>query len=71
MSNYVCVIFTHFFIGFIQMMSRYESAVDNDVAVSGLWIQDWAGVLVTSFGHRLYWDWKWNSTYYPGKIAGG
>ncbi|XP_052779017.1 sulfoquinovosidase-like [Mya arenaria] len=47
------------------MLDRYQKAVDNDVAVSGLWIQDWAGVLVTSFGKRLFWDWHWNATYYP------
>mgnify|MGYP000458761096 CR=1 FL=1 len=49
-----------------QMMERYNTAKQNGVAVSAMWIQDWAGVLKTSFGSRLFWDWKWNKDLYPG-----
>lgn len=35
------------------------------VAVSGLWCEDWVGLRITSFGKRLFWDWKWNETRYP------
>ena len=41
-------------------------------AVTGLWCEDWAGVRVTSFGKRLFWDWKASESRYPGlreKIA--
>ena len=48
------------------MMERYNTAKQNGVAVSAMWIQDWAGVLKTSFGSRLFWDWKWNKDLYPG-----
>ena len=29
-----------------------------------MWIQDWSGFIVTVFGHRVFWNWKWNETYY-------
>lgn len=48
------------------MLDRYNKAKKNGVAVSAMWIQDWAGVLKTSFGSRLFWDWKWNQNLYPG-----
>ncbi|KAK3602065.1 hypothetical protein CHS0354_008020 [Potamilus streckersoni] len=47
------------------MLERLKSAQNSKVPVSGLWIQDWAGVLKTSFGSRLFWNWQWNSTRYP------
>lgn len=34
--------------------------------VSAVWIQDWEGKRVTSFGKRLQWDWRWNPELYPG-----
>ncbi len=34
--------------------------------VSAVWIQDWEGKRVTSFGKRLQWDWRWNRETYPG-----
>ncbi len=37
--------------------------------VSAVWIQDWEGKRVTSFGKRLQWDWKWNKEMYPGLDA--
>ncbi|MBP0597837.1 alpha-glucosidase [Herbaspirillum sp. LeCh32-8] len=36
------------------------------VAVSGLWCEDWVGIRQTSFGKRLFWDWRWNAARYPG-----
>lgn len=50
-------------------LKRYEEA---GVAVSGLWCEDWVGLRITSFGNRLFWDWKWNAERYPdlpGHIA--
>lgn len=34
--------------------------------VSAVWIQDWEGKRITSFGKRLQWDWRWNREMYPG-----
>lgn len=39
---------------------------DAGVDVSAVWIQDWEGKRVTSFGKRLQWDWRWNRELYPG-----
>ena len=39
---------------------------DAGVDISAVWIQDWEGRRVTSFGKRLQWDWHWNRELYPG-----
>ncbi|KAK7070085.1 hypothetical protein SK128_004084 [Halocaridina rubra] len=49
-----------------EMLDYYNLAKSAGVNVSALWIQDWSGTTETLFGHRVYWNWKWNSTYYPG-----
>ncbi len=38
---------------------------DGGMDVSAVWIQDWEGRRVTSFGKRLQWDWRWNRELYP------
>ncbi|XP_071178481.1 sulfoquinovosidase-like isoform X2 [Mytilus edulis] len=48
------------------MLKRLKTAQDQGVAVNGLWIQDWAGIKNTTFGQRLFWNWKWNPKRYPG-----
>jgi sulfoquinovosidase len=45
--------------------ARLEKYVDAGCAVSGLWCEDWVGIRQTSFGRRLFWDWKWNAARYP------
>lgn len=30
-----------------------------------MWIQDWSGKITTEFGTRVFWNWAWNSTWYP------
>ncbi|MGO9931917.1 MAG: alpha-glucosidase [Steroidobacteraceae bacterium] len=44
---------------------RLENIIAAGTAVSGLWCEDWVGVRQTSFGRRLFWDWKWNAARYP------
>lgn len=39
---------------------------DAGVDISAVWIQDWEGKRVTSFGKRLQWDWRWDREMYPG-----
>ncbi|XP_063866512.1 sulfoquinovosidase-like [Scylla paramamosain] len=51
--------------GTAEMLFRYHEAREAGVDVSGLWIQDWSGSIQTLFGHRVYWNWRWNETYYP------
>jgi sulfoquinovosidase len=52
-----------------ERLATYAAA---DTAISGLWCEDWVGIRQTSFGRRLFWDWKWNPARYPnldGEIA--
>jgi alpha-glucosidase len=37
----------------------------HGLQVAALWCEDWAGLRQTSFGTRLFWDWRWNETQYP------
>ena len=36
------------------MLDILHQAQEKDVAVSGLWIQDWSGKITTEFGTRFY-----------------
>ena len=38
---------------------------EGGVHLSAVWIQDWEGKRITSFGKRLQWDWRWNKELYP------
>lgn len=46
-------------------LEKLQLALDNHVAVSAIWCEDWAGIRETSFGTRLFWDWKWRESRYP------
>lgn len=43
-----------------------ERCLRGGIDLSAVWIQDWEGRRVTSFGKRLNWDWRWNTELYPG-----
>jgi alpha-glucosidase len=45
---------------------RLEAIIAAGTKVSGLWCEDWVGLRHTSFGARLFWDWKANEVRYPG-----
>ena len=45
---------------------RLGAIVAAGTKVSGLWCEDWVGLRHTSFGARLFWDWKANDDRYPG-----
>jgi sulfoquinovosidase len=34
--------------------------------ISGVWLQDWVGKRVTSFGEQLWWTWQLDRSTYPG-----
>jgi alpha-glucosidase len=36
------------------------------VPLAGVWLQDWVGQRLTSFGSRLLWNWTLNTARYPG-----
>ncbi len=44
---------------------RLETIIAAGAKVSGLWCEDWVGLRHTSFGARLFWDWKANEERYP------
>lgn len=49
-----------------ESFDRLQAFVASGAAISGLWCEDWVGLRITSFGKRLFWDWKWNAERYPG-----
>ncbi|KAK3853291.1 hypothetical protein Pcinc_040160, partial [Petrolisthes cinctipes] len=49
-----------------EMLLYYDAAKNAGANISSLWIQDWSGTIQTVIGHRVYWNWRWNQTYYPG-----
>ncbi|KAK3892406.1 hypothetical protein Pcinc_003740 [Petrolisthes cinctipes] len=51
-----------------EMLLYYEAAKNAGANISSLWIQDWSGTIQTVIGHRVYWNWRWNQTYYPDEM---
>lgn len=49
-----------------RSFERLDAMVAAGVRVSGLWCEDWAGLRMTSFGSRLFWDWRMDQERYPG-----
>lgn len=45
--------------------ARLDAIRAAGAAVSGLWCEDWCGIRETSFGRRLFWDWRWQPARYP------
>jgi sulfoquinovosidase len=48
-----------------KSFERLEAIMAAGTKVSGLWCEDWVGLRHTSFGARLFWDWKANDERYP------
>jgi sulfoquinovosidase len=48
-----------------QSFERLERFIQAGAAISGLWCEDWAGIRDTSFGRRLFWDWRRDRQRYP------
>lgn len=44
---------------------RLDRFIAAGAAVSGLWCEDWAGIRETSFGRRLFWDWRRDNQRFP------
>lgn len=47
------------------VIEKMNKAIEAGVEVAGLWCQDWEGINITSFGKRLWWNWKWSKETYP------
>lgn len=55
-----------------KSFTRMNAIAEAGAKIVGLWCEDWCGVRETSFGTRLFWDWRANDKRYPGlreKIA--
>ena len=50
----------------LNSLARLDAIRAAGVKISGLWCEDWVGLRHTSFGARLFWDWKASETRYPG-----
>jgi alpha-glucosidase len=48
-----------------RSFERMETVIAAGAKLSGLWCEDWVGVRETSFGKRLFWDWRANQQWYP------
>jgi sulfoquinovosidase len=48
-----------------RSFERLEAFIAAGTPVSGLWCEDWAGVRETSFGRRLFWDWRRDNQRFP------
>ncbi|MBM6594370.1 alpha-glucosidase [Microvirga pudoricolor] len=48
-----------------RSFERLDAIVRAGAKVSGLWCEDWVGLRHTSFGARLFWDWRANEERYP------
>jgi alpha-glucosidase len=49
----------------VDTFDRFKKIAASGAAITGLWCEDWVGIRQTSFGKRLFWDWKWNAARYP------
>lgn len=45
--------------------ARLDAVLAAGARIAGLWCEDWCGVRQTSFGRRLFWDWRWSRERYP------
>ena len=53
----------------LESFSRMDAMIAAGAIIAGLWCEDWAGLRVTSFGKRLFWDWVASDSRYPGLRA--
>lgn len=55
-----------------RSFERMERFIAAGASISGIWCEDWAGIRETSFGRRLFWDWRRDRQRYgdlPATIA--
>ncbi len=48
-----------------RSFERLDDFIKAGAAISGLWCEDWAGIRETSFGRRLFWDWRRDNQRFP------
>jgi len=45
--------------------AKIGRARESGIPLSAIWVQDWVGRRVTSFGSQLFWDWRYDEKRYP------
>lgn len=46
-----------------RILAKLQEA---ETPISALWLEDWVGQRVTSFGKQLWWNWELDKDHYPG-----
>ena len=49
----------------LNSFTRMDAIIAAGAVIGGLWCEDWAGLRITSFGRRLFWDWRVSEQRYP------
>ena len=47
------------------MRRKTQQAKEAGIPLAALWVQDWEGKRITSFGKQLFWDWCYSKQMYP------
>jgi len=47
------------------VLPKVENALNKGLKITGLWIQDWEGKRITTFGKQLMWNWVYDENMYP------
>lgn len=47
------------------VIPKIKKALDKELKIAGMWIQDWEGKRVTAFGKQLMWNWVYDKNMYP------
>lgn len=55
----------------MQVLSRLASLDAVGVPLAGLWLQDWCGKRMDSFGSRVLWNWILDPQRYPVSLLLG
>ncbi|MCK9191995.1 MAG: alpha-glucosidase [Sphaerochaetaceae bacterium] len=48
-----------------EVDKKLEKMESLDGLINSIWLQDWCGQKITSFGHQLKWNWKMDEKHYP------
>ncbi|HEY8542335.1 MAG TPA: alpha-glucosidase, partial [Pseudothermotoga sp.] len=47
------------------MLEKIEKMRNKGLKIAGVWIQDWEGKRITTFGKQLMWNWQYSNELYP------
>lgn len=47
------------------MLKKIDKMRSKGLKIAGVWIQDWEGKRITTFGKQLMWNWEYSENLYP------